>query len=424
MKNKFNLKNSVVLKLPPMFGPLNFGSIGSMFRHNLAISYLACIVPGNRRFYSTSLPQHKLTINSNDERLIFIKGQSVLILPPLKPFKSLLESSKDGLLDKEKVPSLFLEFMDFHTSIFKVFDNLIAAGGPGFYQFELYFYIESINPDYIFEVYTYDFFDKKTLNLVYGQYGLTSFLITSEHLDEGKSRDTAVALCNLITTRLREVSNHKISNDIINFGCNRETLLVITKSTENVDLNKNSNNRVVKPNIPGITITGNKRFYSTSSPSRNRCFQTSANIHSKIVKHNLKKGGLSTILIPHSVFVNKDFDRFFDIISNSNLQRNTNYSLLMKVKKDQRFLMLSKRQYFLNNPDKTMVYKNNLLVLFNLIIDLIDIKLEDYYFELDGDVDLIVLDFFSLTLKEQYVPNNLIQVQNFIPKKSVSNIKS
>lgn len=44
------------------------------------------------------------------------------------------------------------------------------------------------------------------------------------------------------------------------------------------------------------------RFYSTSLPFRNRWFHTSANINSKIVKHKIKKGRFSTILIPYPVY--------------------------------------------------------------------------------------------------------------------------
>lgn len=228
----------------------------------------------NKRFYSTSLPfPNKLIINSTTDNIVFTRHnnieKSVLFLPSLKPFLHLIENSSSKsdftIYSNEKFRNLLLEFKDFNLSFVQVINSL----DNGYYTIEFYFYIEDLYNVHnaITEVYTLDFFDKeqKCLNKVYGSIGYTNFAYFMEYFEDSiEFKDLYYLSANyLITKRLREILENKKSKSIINF--NKDTLVVITKSSQQEYDQGPSNIENRKINIPGIKINVVKRFYSNSS---------------------------------------------------------------------------------------------------------------------------------------------------------------
>lgn len=159
-----------------------------------------------------------LIINSKADHIVF-KGKAVLMLPPLKPFIWLIDNSlEDGTVidGKNKQDRFVLEFKDIISSWLKINHKLEM----GYYKFLWCFYIDSrlnIN-NVLISVYTPLPFNNNCLNLVKGNYGYTIFLTTIGFFNVSKhDQDLAyISMFSLITRRLRDILDHKLSKSIIN----------------------------------------------------------------------------------------------------------------------------------------------------------------------------------------------------------------
>jgi len=134
----------------------------------------------------------------------------------------------------------------------------------GYYIIEFYFYLEDeLNVhNTVTVVYTYDFFNKKCLNQVMGNFGYApeaspeahNFSFFLEYFSEKNRRENCVMIIILMTERLRVILENKSA---INF--NKDTLVVITKSSKEGYEGRDSLINL-KYNIPGLNLTGIKRY--------------------------------------------------------------------------------------------------------------------------------------------------------------------
>ena len=133
----------------------------------------------------------KLIINSTPYNIVFTKQsgveKSVLLFPPLKSYRHLIENSSEGYVNidnSDKLLNLLLELKDFHIYLKKVIDSL----EPGYYNIEFYFYIEigSNDDNAISVVYNYDFLNNKCLNKVYGNFGYTIFAFIVNYFEDSR----------------------------------------------------------------------------------------------------------------------------------------------------------------------------------------------------------------------------------------------
>nr|YP_009744361.1 hypothetical protein [Xylaria hypoxylon]QIE13216.1 hypothetical protein [Xylaria hypoxylon] len=245
----------------------------------------------NIRFYSTSLPfrsPDKLFINSTPDNIVFMHyddniQRSVLILPSLKPFIALagfqvLVSKESLLKEKELKMKLELEMKDLQIALSKIMCYLKS----GCYKFEFYLYFDDLMVNsLIIEAYTYDFFNKNELNKLICSYGYFTFSTIIGCLDNSKDvtsrRYFFTKVCTALTLELDDMfADDEKFKSIIKL--NKGTLLVISKSTKEEvarrscgarhlgALDKKSNYN--KPSMGGIKLGENKRFYSTSLPTK------------------------------------------------------------------------------------------------------------------------------------------------------------
>jgi hypothetical protein len=219
-----------------------------------------------------------LVINSRPEQVVFENGKAVLMLPPLKAFVWLIENSnKDGKITNPGLDKFILEFKDgkpkdtfldkyigafkdFHLSLLKVLHNLDG----GFYKFEFYLYVSDTGQNSLLRVYTFDPFDKDSLNLLFGNYGYTKFGVIIEYLNEKMDNRLIIHnnTCYLITECLREILENEESK--ITIDLNKDTLLVITESSkqeydENVENDDNIKHKCIT--VAGLPVGEIKRFY-------------------------------------------------------------------------------------------------------------------------------------------------------------------
>lgn len=128
----------------------------------------------------------------------------------------------------------------------------------GYYIIEFYFYLEDeLNVhNTVTVVYTYDFFNKKCLNQVMGNFGYSNFSFFLEYFSEKNRRENCVMIIILMTERLRVILENK-NKSAINF--NKDTLVVITKSSKEGYEGRDSLINL-KYNTPGLSLTGIKRY--------------------------------------------------------------------------------------------------------------------------------------------------------------------
>ena len=204
-----------------------------------------------------------MVINSTPDNIVFTpenspSGKSVLFLPPLgasSPFLHFIENTtKEGDFIPDNSGRLFnfSLFNDFTSSLNKVMKNL----EDGYYIIEFYFYLEDeLNVhNTVTVVYTYDFFNKKCLNQVMGNFGYSNFSFFLEYFSEKNRRENCVMIIILMTERLRVILENKSA---INF--NKDTLVVITKSSKEGYEGRDSLINL-KYNTPGLNLTGIKRY--------------------------------------------------------------------------------------------------------------------------------------------------------------------
>jgi len=216
----------------------------------------------NRTFSSANarkMDTNKLVINSKPEKVVFSNGKTVLMFPPLKPFLGLIENStKDGKIICSNFKVYLEKFKYFHLALSNVLLNLES----GYYNFEFYFYVNSLNStdNVLIKVYTLDPFNKDCFNLVMGSYGYTDFVSIKICLSDEEDRKLIqTKLSYLIGERLREILENELSKSIIDL--NKDTLVVISKTSKN---NENEDNLKDKNNtfLPGVGIIQQKRLYS------------------------------------------------------------------------------------------------------------------------------------------------------------------
>jgi DNA polymerase type B, organellar and viral len=220
-----------------------------------------------RAFSSTPSFLHSyLTINSKPENIIFKDDKAVLMFPPLKPFDWFIGNTrKDGSMIHPDINRYLLEFKDIHISLTKFIPKLEV----GYYKFEWCFYIDSSGESNIknilIPVYTPDPFNKNCLNEVFGTYGYTIFLTTIWFFNENKEDRELIHtnICDLITKRLRDILDDKLSKNIINL--NKDTLLIISKSNKDEFLAKDIVNKNIT--IPGIPTSVIRLLYNHGGSS-------------------------------------------------------------------------------------------------------------------------------------------------------------
>ena len=244
--------------------------------------------------------RNKLVINSTPEQVVFENGKAVLMLPPLKPFfknrikeeeiskydldkflqefkagnishfdwKKFLQELEDG--NNTDLKDYLLEFENFYLSLLKVFYNL----KQGFYILDFYYYISyPQNVNVISPVYINDPFAKDSFNFVMGSYGYTSFVHFSENLNgfmENRFVNDFIFI--LLLERLRDIQKNESLKNVIDM--NKDTLLVITKTSEYVSDEEYYSVQLKKNYVPGLHVSEIKRFYSISAkPSHSKSKQ-------------------------------------------------------------------------------------------------------------------------------------------------------
>jgi len=261
-----------------------------------------------KRSFSTNganYTNNKLVINSSPEKIVFENGKAVLMLPPLKPFfknrikeeeiskygldkflqefkagnishfdwKKFLQELEDG--NNTDLKDYLLEFENFYSSLLKVFYNL----KQGFYILDFYYYISyPQNVNVISPVYINDPFAKDSFNFVMGSYGYTSFVHFSENLNgfmENRFVNDFIFI--LLLERLRDILKNESLKNVIDM--NKDTLLVITKTSEYVSDEEYYSVQLKKNYVPGLHVSEIKRFYSISAkPSHSKSKQGNCKI--------------------------------------------------------------------------------------------------------------------------------------------------
>jgi len=109
-------------------------------------------------------------------------------------------------------------------------------------------------------VYTFDPFDKNSLNFTIGSYGYTVFSIITEPINDEKEADIFLyhsSFLKTIACRLIYLfSNTEVKKDFIDF--NKDTLVVIIKNTREAYVNKLEKEFNKEISIPGLNIAGKK----------------------------------------------------------------------------------------------------------------------------------------------------------------------
>jgi len=220
---------------------------------------------------------YKLTINCKPESLSFTEGKAVLMLPPLKPFLRLIEDDQNEIFSREVNKAVKnVKFMHeaigiamekylsrFYEDFYKVVKQLDKVE-QGFYVIELYYYLsgcltkhESLCP-----VYNFDPFDKMSLNLLIGNYGYTIFKNIPLTLPDEIEEDILLLHVNLlsgIVSRLHELLNNpELKKDSFDF--NKDTLVVIFKTTKEAYEERKGVKFNEKISIPGIDLGLTKHY--------------------------------------------------------------------------------------------------------------------------------------------------------------------
>ena len=148
-------------------------NINTKFINNVYNSYS---VVSSKRFYST-LPIHKLVVNSTYDNIIFVDNQSILFLSNMSTVKDVIIKISKDVVDK-------LDSKEFGKHFFIELNTIFSKLKVDYYVFNFYFYIESKSSDSLFDVFTFDPFNNNCLIELLGSFGYFKVIPLAFRLSE------------------------------------------------------------------------------------------------------------------------------------------------------------------------------------------------------------------------------------------------
>jgi hypothetical protein len=413
---------------------------------------------GDKKYYSTINNRHrsfsvqtsnivnKLFINSTPENIVFTDHEnqykSVLFLPPMKSSIDTLYYISNNL-DKSFDPKNYLSTLHKDVSkdildLKRPFYELLEKLESNYYRFDFYIYIDNrlinIPETVLSSFYTFDYMDKNCLNKVWGAFGYTDIGTVNIDYDRDKityfEKDLMISLADRII-ELSENDEVDLKNAI---DLSRKTLLTITKITQEecaISLPENiSEQNDVK--IPGLGVKWTKRCYSTLSidksyninniHKRYYTTDTDASMHMKnglqpiniisMSKLNTKVKS-SKVWLDFNIFTSMDFEEFSkQLFYSGKILPNMDYSLIVKIRKNDIFFTVGKKQeHFIYNSLNDEAFNR----LFNKYTDLIYELLEEYNSVLEYDCDSVLFEFRPIKIEEKLKISNLGRVKKEYP---------
>lgn len=244
---------------------------------------------------------------------------------------------------------------------------------------------------------------------------------SSDNLSKSKDKDLSNFVKKLIVDLFQAEETYPINN-----------LEIWIESERKIKLSDESNNRIINiTKLPQYSckverITNNKRNYSTLSKNKtsnvinktHKRYYTTDIVNGQSINiipviNTKTKVKSSKIWIDFNIINNQDFEKFSnELFYSGKITPNTDYSLIVKIKKDDIFFTVGKKQeHFIFNSLNDEVFTR----LFNKYVDLIEELFEEYDSVLHYSCDSILFEFRPVNIKEKLIISNLSEVKKEYP---------